>query len=310
MSQTDYIGYIYCITNCANGKKYIGQTSTSIHKRFIEHLRCARTYTYENTLLYRAIRKYGEDKFIVDEVERVVGENREHLKFLLNEQEMFYIANLNTYKPYGYNMTIGGDSFADHVVRRVCKVDHYGNVVDCYESMAEADRKNNLPSGSVKRGISSENHYASGWFWYDASDELNIGDNIGKQRSYLVPVYCFTLEGALVARFNSIVEASATIGACHSHISAVCAGHRLSSGGYLWSYTATPPVYNSRQFTHKNKPVQQMSQDGITISVFPSIESAARELGLQPSLISACCRGRRKSTGGYRWAFQYIKEEN
>lgn len=38
-----YIGYIYKILNTINDKLYIGQTTSSIEKRFNDHLSAART---------------------------------------------------------------------------------------------------------------------------------------------------------------------------------------------------------------------------------------------------------------------------
>lgn len=48
---------IYKITNNINGKIYIGQTKTSIERRFISHKSAARRGI--NYILYKAIRKYG-----------------------------------------------------------------------------------------------------------------------------------------------------------------------------------------------------------------------------------------------------------
>jgi len=58
-------------------------------------------------------------------------------------------------------------------------------------------------------------------------------------REYTMPskqkeVYQFTLDGELIAKFNSITEASKETGI--GHIGAVCNGKRKHAGGYLWSF--------------------------------------------------------------------------
>jgi len=50
------------------------------------------------------MRKYGQDNFIVEEVEEVLDD-------LLNEREVYWINFYHSYAPlgYGYNVTLGGE---------------------------------------------------------------------------------------------------------------------------------------------------------------------------------------------------------
>ena len=95
------MGYIYKITNSINKKIYIGKTVRTVPVRFKEHLdRADENY---QSYLYNAIRKYGQENFIVETIEEVNDED-------INEKEKywihFYQSNL---KENGYNLTIGGD---------------------------------------------------------------------------------------------------------------------------------------------------------------------------------------------------------
>lgn len=49
------------------------------------------------------------------------------------------------------------------------------------------------------------------------------------------------------------------------------------------------------------KRVQQIGADGTVIKEWESMTEAASALNLQVSNISHCCKGRIKSTGGYKW---------
>lgn len=121
-----------------------------------------------------------------------------------------------------------------------------------------------------------------------------------------VPVYCFSLDGELLKIYESIAQAEREIGIAHSVISRACndgVDRRLSAGGFLWSKTSTPPSYEPQTHLANRKRVRQMTKDGETINEYDSITEAANCLGLQVSLISHCCSGKRKTTGGYRWSF-------
>ncbi|MCQ2770656.1 MAG: GIY-YIG nuclease family protein [Clostridia bacterium] len=52
-----------------------------------------------------------------------------------------------------------------------------------------------------------------------------------------------------------------------------------------------------------SKPVSMFSKSGEYIKTFKSSREAEIELGINHSHISQCCYGKRKTTGGYQWAF-------
>ena len=299
-----YSGYIYCITNQVTGKQYVGQTVTGVQKRFNDHIRCGKDESECSSLLYRAMKKYGVENFTIETIEILHSDSRESLKELLNEREIHHIALLNTYKPNGYNLTHGGLAFADHVLHPVYKVDKSGFVVAIYSSESEAEVCNGFVAGTVKRGLYSNSHYANGFYWYSAKkNHFSLGENIGEQiRLHTTPVFQFSLDGMPVARYGSIIDAERITGIHYSCISGVCAGKRLSSGGYLWSYTNVAPMYSPSKDT-RSIPVLQMKMDGTPIKEYVSATEAAKCLGLHQTLISKCCLGKRKSTGGFRWAY-------
>ena len=89
---------IYKLTNKVNNKVYIGQTRSSIKKRFSQHCE-----TRNKTAIGLAIKKYGVDNFEY----AVLYENIETLEEL-NKKEIEYINLYNSISPNGYNIESGG----------------------------------------------------------------------------------------------------------------------------------------------------------------------------------------------------------
>lgn len=89
--------WIYKITNIENGKVYIGQTVKPIKDRFARHLNDAVSNRL-NTHLARAIRKYGTDKFIYEEIDSANSQDE------LNLKEQYWIRYFNSVED-GYNET-------------------------------------------------------------------------------------------------------------------------------------------------------------------------------------------------------------
>jgi len=79
------------ITNIKNGKRYIGKTVQNINKRWYQH--CKNAEYGHDTYLYKSIRKYGKDSFVV-----------EKLCDGLDEEEVVMIESYNP----EYNLTRGG----------------------------------------------------------------------------------------------------------------------------------------------------------------------------------------------------------
>jgi len=85
------------ITNKVNGKRYIGQTSQELSRRW--HAHCsAKKYTP----LVRAIKKYGKNNFEIKVLCRCNTVEE------MNHREQHYIKLFNTLSPNGYNLLPGG----------------------------------------------------------------------------------------------------------------------------------------------------------------------------------------------------------
>lgn len=92
--------YIYKITNKINNKIYIGQTTKTISLRWKRHYMDA-LKNRTNTKFAKAIRKYGKNNFIVEEID--TAKNKEEL----NQKEIYWINYYNSILK-GYNSVDGG----------------------------------------------------------------------------------------------------------------------------------------------------------------------------------------------------------
>ena len=93
------MGVIYKITCTLNGKGYVGQTRQKLGRRITEHKRDS---SKGRPGIDAAIHKYGWENFTVEVLEECPIE-------FLNEREIFFISELGTKAPNGYNLTDGGD---------------------------------------------------------------------------------------------------------------------------------------------------------------------------------------------------------
>ena len=98
---------IYVHTNKVNGKKYVGQTRTSLEWRWQQHVFDALNDKPGCRVFNAAIRKYGPDNFEHEVVETVFSIED------ANAAEVVWIAKLNSRVPNGYNLKPGGNVKGD-----------------------------------------------------------------------------------------------------------------------------------------------------------------------------------------------------
>ena len=92
-------GRVYVITNTVNGKRYVGQTTQPLHKRFYDHF----CQPNPHTRMGRAVKKYGRPCFKIEELAQVNTMEE------LDSMEIFYIKKFGTQDPkIGYNIRAGG----------------------------------------------------------------------------------------------------------------------------------------------------------------------------------------------------------
>lgn len=96
-------GVVYLILNKVNGRRYVGQTVQPLKVRFNEHAR-----KKDNTPISNAICKYGRENFYCGVIKTCAS------KAELDFWEKYFIAVLKSKKPYGYNLTDGGEGFSGY----------------------------------------------------------------------------------------------------------------------------------------------------------------------------------------------------
>src|SRR5271157_1131964 len=108
---------VYKITNILNDKAYVGQSQTSLERRWTLHKSDAKR-NIDNSYFHKAIRKYGTECWKFDILEEIDDISN------LNEAEMKWIERFDTFRN-GYNLTSGGENgyiVSDETKEKISKV--------------------------------------------------------------------------------------------------------------------------------------------------------------------------------------------
>lgn len=269
------MGFIYKIWNEVNDNLYIGQTSTSISARWSNHKQKSKE---KNTHLYLAMRKYGIDKFHIEELEEVPNEQ-------LDEREKYWIAFYNTYYN-GYNSTLGGEG----AVKSNISIEEVEGLWKQGYGISEI-----AEILDVSKMIIRDRIYGSSLY----SEEEAIRRGKEKQRKQKQKgIIQKTLEGKFIAYYESGVQAEEKTGIDRKAISwALRRGG--TSNGYIWEYANI----NQRSASTKRK-VEQYSKDGNFIATFETVGEASKKTGVSTSGIYATCNNQQKTSGGYIWKYK------
>ena len=215
MMEKENNNVVYKITNNKNDKVYIGITTDSINRRKSDQLSKAKN-GYPGKL-YNAIATYGAECFNWEQIDTAISKDE------LAQKEKNYILKFNA-KEEGFNSDSGGG------IQK--KIYHYtikGEYTGVFGSLAEASDYFDIPKKKVSKICNSATHkFKLGYLSYDMKKDF--GDKRTKK------VCQYSLEGDLMATFNSIAEASRITGVNKTSIAKVCRGSRKKAGNFLWKF--------------------------------------------------------------------------
>ena len=97
--------YIYVIENTVNGMAYVGKAN-NVNRRWLKHIEAART---SDGFLYRAIRKYGRESFVVHTVDE--SDDESHALRVLEPEWISYMRMMGVSL---YNLAEGGHGSTGH----------------------------------------------------------------------------------------------------------------------------------------------------------------------------------------------------
>ncbi|SHM90341.1 NUMOD1 domain-containing DNA-binding protein [Flavobacterium xinjiangense] len=209
---------VYKVTNQETGEAYIGVTTRSMDERKADHIQKANKGT--GGYFQAAIATYGPDAFSWKEIDTASSNDE------LASKEIRYISEYDALES-GYNSDRGGS-----IKKSVYQYNLDGSLNATFEDLTTAGKSINVRKQAISRACWSVNQTLGGYLWsYDYKEPFIVEpDNRKKQ------VTQFTLNGEILARYNSVAEASRITGLSKTCISRCCRGERRSSSGFLWKY--------------------------------------------------------------------------
>ena len=132
---------------------------------------------------------------------------------------------------------------------------------------------------------------------FKAQEEGYNGDSGG---GFQKLVYQYNEDGILIETYNSLTEIKETLGIDKQRISNACLNSTMYDGSF-WSYRLLEKIVAKTDL--RIKAVNQYSLNQEFIENFKSASEASRLSGISKSCITKCCRGERKTSGGFIWNY-------
>ena len=176
------------------------------------------TYHYAGKAINRARKKYGIDAFDFEILKECEDEE-------LNKWETYYIKELNTKVPNGYNMTDGGDGRSGY--KFIYSEESKKKMSESHKGKKLSQEQRKKMSESLKGRKFSEEHMRK-------ISEAKKGVFNIKSSKPVLQIDKQTNE--ILAEFSSTMEIQRQLGINNSHIASCCRGERKTCGGFKWQY--------------------------------------------------------------------------
>lgn len=207
------MAYIYKITNTVNSKVYVGQTHNALNERWRAHKYYSK---FSTAPLYRAMRKHGIDKFHIEIIEECKQSE-------LNDREIYWIKQYNSYGNTGYNATRGGKGHWKY------EEDYVRALWDAGSNLTKIHKETKICKNTIKKILGDYKPYIE-----QKEERYRIASSDKTYESK--PVKQYSMDGEYLETYKSISEASRITGIDKSTIMRVCKRRSVYAGNYQWRY--------------------------------------------------------------------------
>ena len=217
-----------------------------------------------------------------------------------------------------------------HKPKPVVQFSQGGEFMREYPSLNEATRISGVSKGSIMRCLKGESPLGGKYQWR-FKKEMAAGEEIAgigavkktpRRVRFLRPICQFSLEGAFVKEYPSVVEAARKTGILGSGIRACAKKLYKSAGGCRWRFRDDPGfadgIVDIAPISRSNKrkktgsrgkrisydyttPVLKFDRRGKFLAEYSSLKEAEKVCGLARAHIVQCIRKERKSAAGFQW---------
>lgn len=192
----------------------------------------------------------------------------------------------------------------------VLQYDLEGNFIREWDSIKEAEGV--LNTKGISNCCVGRIKTTGGFIWKYKEDNpsLKIEKYVDPNKK---PVTQYSLSGDFIKHFDSISEAIKVYGKSIQHCvlkkQKTAYGYQWLCLGNKYPTSITPHTNNKRERTDEfkikqGKPVIQYDLNHNFISEFITMKEAQDKTNITQYNISACCRGKQKTAGGYIWKFK------
>ena len=210
---------VYKVTNQETGKSYIGVTTRSIEERKADHIQKANKGI--GGAFQNAIMTYGSEAFRWEQID--TASSNDELAF----KEIRYISEYDALEN-GYCSDKGGG-----IKKTVYKYNLDGSLNTTFEDLTTAGKSINVRKQAISRACWNVNQTLGGYLWSYEYKEPFIPDPDNRKKQ----VIQYSLDGKVLACYESASEASRKTGISKTCITRCCRGESEQNRGFLWRYS-------------------------------------------------------------------------
>ena len=155
-------------------------------------------------------------------------------------------------------------------------------------------------------------------YWIEYYNSYNNGYNATTSGNHCEketgrPLLLYDYDGNFIKEIHNIAATARELGVSYGTVYGVLEGDRKSTKNFQIKYKETDDFpkkiapYKSRQGGAYI--VLQLDKNDNILNEYKSVNEAARQTGCDSSAISKVCRGKLRTTGGFKWKYKEVDDE-